>query len=182
MGAKKSTSQTASGPTWLVRAGVAIALGLVLGAAGGVVGVNRMEPGRPGQPDSLQLMLDSLRQQAVNDPIQIRRAADSASAAERMQRVADSTTLANDPNAPVVPDVVGMEEGAARDAIELAGLAVGDIQFRAAKTNAGVVLAAFPAPKLKVRPGTAVNLILSDGRTPDDTLNVTASFFAQHLP
>lgn len=150
----------------MIRGLVAIAAGLVIGAAGGVAGVNILEPGRPGQRDSLQLMLDSLqRAKDKESPMSRRRAADSADAARRAQRVADSIALANDPNAPVVPEVVGLDEGAARTAIEDAGLNVGSVIFRADSAAAGTVLASTPSAGRKVRPGTAVDIVLSDGRT-----------------
>ena len=164
---------TVTGRTWLIRGLVAIVAGAAIGIAAGVTGVNRMEPGRPGQPESLQLMLDSLRRLgADDDPITQRRAADSADAAHRAQRVADSISLANDPDAPIVPDVVRMEEGVARQAIEDAGLTVGNVVFRPDSTTAGIVLATTPRTGRKVRFGTAVDLVLSDGRTvPPDSLD-----------
>lgn len=166
--AKTSSKRSiVSGRTWLIRGGIAVAAGLIIGATTGVVGVRKLEPGRPGQPDSLQLMLDSLQMlRDSENPIEQRRAVDSADAEQRAQRRADSIEIANDPNAPIVPNVVALEEGAARAAIEAAGLTVGSIQFRAATSAVGVVLASTPAAGLKARAGSAVNLVLSDGRTP----------------
>lgn len=167
----RSRKKMSLGMVWLVRAAVAILAGFAIGVGTGVVGVNKLEPGDPGQTDSLELLIDSLRQQeAANDPIRIRRAADSAAAAERNRRIADSTRIANDPDSPVVPDVVGMEEGAAREALEMAGLDVGSIQFRASLSSAGTVLETSPRASLRVRIRTQVNLVLSDGRPPVDTL------------
>ncbi len=151
---------------WLVRLTIAIVAGLALGVTGGVAGVHKLEPGRPGQPDSLQMMLDSLRQRAATDPRMLRRAADSTDAAQRARRVADSTALANDPEAPLVPNVVDLEEGAARDAIEEARLTVGAVLFQSSTSPAGVVVATTPVAGFKARVGSAVNLILSDGRRP----------------
>ena len=45
---------------WLIRLGVALALGLVIGAGIGVTGVNMLEPGQPAGADSLQMVLDSI--------------------------------------------------------------------------------------------------------------------------
>jgi hypothetical protein len=155
-----------SSRTWAIRAAIAIGVGFALGIGGGIAGVNRLEPGRPGQPDSLQLMLDSLqRRDDANAPMAQRRAADSLDAALRAQRIADSVALANDPDAPVVPDVVRMEEGAARQTIEDAGLMVGSVIFRTDSATTGTVLATMPAAGRKVRAGTAIDLVLSDGRT-----------------
>ena len=166
-GPERTSRRKTSGRTWVIRGVLAIVAGLAIGAAGGVAGVNRMEPGRPGQADSLQLMLDSLKkQQAATNPREQRRAADSADADQRAKHLADSTALANDPNAPVVPDVVSLEEGEARTNIELAGLTVGSVQFRAAVVAVGVVIATSPAAGRKLRAGSAVDLVLSDGRTP----------------
>ena len=168
--------QTSTRRTWLVRLAIAIVAGLGIGAGAGVVTVNRFDPGRAGQPDSLQLMLDSLAQRkASNDPRSLRRAADSTDAEQRAQRLADSTTLANDPDAPVVPAVLNLEEGAARDSIEAAGLIVGDVSFQRSAAPLGVVIATFPAVGQKTRAKSAVKLILSNGRPPSDTADSPAA-------
>lgn len=165
-----SRKKLSPGMLWFVRALVAVVIGFAIGFGTGIVAVNKLEPGNPGQTDSLELMLDSVRrQEAANDPIRIRRAADSAAAAERNRRIADSTRIANDPNSPVVPNVVGLEEGAAREALELAGLEVGSIQFQASLSSAGTVLATSPKAELRVRLHTPVDLVLSDGRPPVDS-------------
>lgn len=144
-----------------------IALGVSLGAAGGALGVTRLEPARPGAANSPQLTTDSLRDlRSSRDPRAQRREADSIDAEQRAHRIADSTALANDPDAPVVPDVVHLEEGAARKSIELAGLTVGGVLFRADTTTAGTVIASTPAAGAKARAGSAVDLVLSDGRIP----------------
>ena len=162
--------------TWLVRLSIAIVAGLMIGAGAGVVAVNRFDPGRAGQPDSLQLMLDSMAQRrASNDPRSQRRAADSSAAAQRAEHIADSTSLANDPNAPVVPSVLNLEEGAARDAIEGAGLTVGTVTFAASTAPLGVVIGTTPAVGLKVPARTAVNFVLSNGRPPSDTADSNAA-------
>lgn len=175
----KPARKPATNRTWLIRGAVAIAAGLVIGATSGVVGVKRFEPGRPGQPDSLQLMLDSLKSlQDAGDPLTQRRAADSADADQRAQHRADSTALANDPNAPVVPVVINLEEGAARTAIEAAGLTVGAVEFRASTVAAGVVLSSNPIAGQKARAGSAINLVLSDGRTPPVSTDTLADHSA----
>ena len=175
-----SSRKSTVGKTWLVRGLAALGAGLAIGSAAGVVGVNRLDPGRPGAADSLQLMIDSLRERsAMQDPREQRRSADSVDAEQRTQRVTDSIALANDPDAPVIPDVMGLEEGAARNAIEGAGLTVGTVQFRAATAAAGIVMATSPTAGIKARPGSAVDLVLSDGRTPppdaDDTPAVSTA-------
>ncbi len=173
---KKQTSATAR--TWAMRAMIALVLGLGIGGAVGVVGVRRMDPGHPGQPDSLRAMLDSVRDRAASDPLTQRRAADSSDAAQRAGRYADSMALANDSTAPAVPNVVGMEEGAARFTIELLGLVVGSVQFKASPLPAGTVMASVPVAMRKVRLGTAIDLVLSDGRSPTDTTDTAAFLHA----
>jgi hypothetical protein len=169
-----SRAHGASGRTWLVRGLVALVLGLGIGGATGVVGVRKLEPGRPGQADSLQLMLDSLQRMKADDPREQRRAVDSADAARRNRRFTDSMALANDSTAPRVPVVVELTEGAAREALEMAGLTVGAVEFRASTSAAGTVLASTPVAGVRVRAGTAVNLVLSDGRPPlTDTTDVS---------
>ena len=163
---KESSTQR----TWLVRLAIAIGGGLAIGAGAGVITVNRFDPGRAGQTDSLQVMLDSLAQRkASNDPRSVRRAADSTDAALRAQHIADSASLANDPGAAVVPSVLNIEEGAARDSIEAAGLTVGDVAFQRSTAPLGVVIATIPAAGQKARAKSAVKLILSDGHPPSDT-------------
>ncbi len=137
------------------------------------MGVNRLDPGRPGQPDSLQLMIDNQqRRDDAESPLALRRAADSADAARRAQRAADSIAIANDPTAPVVPSLVGLEEGEARDAIEDADLVVGSVIFRADNAVTGTVLESKPPAGRKLRRGTPVDLVLSDGRvTLPDTMS-----------
>ncbi len=152
--------------TWLVRALLAVVLGASIGAGAGVFGVRKLEPGHPGQADSLQLMLDSLAKAKASDPREQRRASDSADASRRAKRYADSVALENDSTAPRVPVVVDLAEGAAREALETAGLVVGAVEFRANASAAGTVLSSTPASGVRVRAGTAVNLVLSDGRPP----------------
>ena len=178
-----------SGRTWVRRALVAITIGLVMGAAGGVFGVNTLEPGRAGQPDSLQLMLDERTDRRAADDARIaQRVADSVAAAVREQRANDSIALANDPDAPLVPDVVSLPEAEARAIIEEAGLTVGAVIFRNDSLAAGTVLGTSPPAGIKVRQGTAVEVTLSDGRPPQDIatrshdVNVHSLPVRQHSP
>jgi len=190
--AKQGTARgSVSGATWARRALVAITIGLVIGAAVGVYGVNTLEPGRAGQPDSLQLMLDErIDRRAADDARIAQRVADSTASAAREQRVNDSIALANDPDAPLVPDVVSLPEAEARAIIEEAGLVVGAVIFRNDSLAAGTVLVTTPPAGIKVRQGTAVEFTLSDGRSSRDlatrtrdTDTVLRSIPArQHLP
>ena len=49
--ARKATT----GRTWMIRIAIAVGAGLAAGAAGGVASVKKFDPGRAGQPDSLQI-------------------------------------------------------------------------------------------------------------------------------
>jgi serine/threonine-protein kinase len=168
--------------TWLVRALIVIVIGGALGAAGGVVGVRTLEPGKPEQPDSLQVMLDSLAKgtTAKADARTTKRAADSLNAQQRIQHVIDSVEKARllaaqppvvdspivRPDAVTVPNVVGLEEGKARKQLVDAHLVVGTVEFEASTAPAGTVLRTTPAVGDAIRLNGAVALYLSNGRTP----------------
>lgn len=152
-----------------------LAAGLAIGATGGIVGVRSLEPGRPEQPDSLQLMLDSIANGTAsksaatlrNEARSARRASDSSDAFNRPQRVADSLAAIAAAAAAAeltVPDVIGLEEGVARTRVIEAGLTIGPVQFEDSRTAAGTVLRTLPGPGESVAPGTSVTLILSNGR------------------
>ena len=175
--AKKPGTRTPRGPmskttrTWLIRGTIAAVAGLILGGAGGVVTVRTLEPGRANAVDSVQAVLDSIARGTIPEPtaaerdVESKRQADSASQAKQ---VADSD--ANEDVLLPVPDVVGLEEGPAREKLLEAGLLVGDVQFRASSSPAGIVLATTPpAGSLLAASGT-VTLVISDGRSPADTL------------
>jgi hypothetical protein len=132
-----------------------------------VVGVRTLEPGRAEQPDSLQLMLDSIAKGAPSKTAEartVRRTADSLDADTRAQREADSIRLAS--QGVVVPDVVGDEEGSARVRILGAKLTVGTIDFEDSPRAAGTVLRTQPSPGTPIAPGGVVSITLSNGRTP----------------
>ncbi len=153
-----------------------LTVGLLIGATGGIVGVRALEPGRPEQPDSLQLMLDSIANGTAsksaaavrNDERSARRASDSADAENRPQRIADSVAAARAAAAEAlpVPDVIGLEEGLARTRVVESGHVVGTVQFEDSRTAAGIVLRTVPAAGESVAPGESITLILSNGRTP----------------
>ncbi len=177
--AKKPGTRTPRGPmskttrTWLIRGAVAAVAGLILGGAGGVVTVRTLEPGRANAVDSVQAVLDSIARGTIPEPTATERAESSqrqADSAAKAKETADS--IAND-EADVllpVPDVVGLEEGPAREKLLDAGLLVGEVQFRASSSPAGIVLGTTPpAGSLLAASGT-VTLVLSDGRSPADTL------------
>lgn len=149
---------------WLLRLGVVLAIGLVLGAAAGIVAVNTLEPGQPVQPDSLQSVIDSV-QQGIG-PAPARRgasgAADGASAQSADDQRVDTARAES-----VVPDLVGADEGAARNALATLGLEVSGVEFRASASPAGTVLATTPSAGARIARGSTVALVLSDGRSTD---------------
>jgi beta-lactam-binding protein with PASTA domain len=75
----------------------------------------------------------------------------------------------------LVPSVIDLEEGTARNAILDAGLQVGEVQFQASAKPAGTVLATSPVSGARVPMLTAVSLVLSDGRPPTDGVGETDS-------
>ena len=151
---------------WGIRLGITLAAGLLVGAAVGVVGVNTLEPGRPQQADSLQIMLDSITR--GESPVTAKDAetpeAEPAVPAPEVPSAIDSTVT--------IPDLVGIEEGAARKLLAESGLVIGASEFRESKSPLGTVLSTLPAFGTAVKRGTTVNLVLSDGRTPPDSLLV----------
>ena len=175
--AKKPGTRTPRGPsakstrTWLIRGTIAAVAGLLLGGAGGVVTVRSLEPGRANAVDSVQAVLDSIARGTIPEPTAAQRDVESkrlADSVAKAQQAVDSAA-GEDVLLPV-PDVVGLEEGPARDRLLEAGLLVGDVQFRASSSPAGVVLATTPpAGGLLAASGT-VALVISDGRSPADTL------------
>lgn len=165
-GKRKKKSSRSPLQTWLIRLGIALVLGLVVGGGAGVFTVNTLEPGRADSVDSLQVMLDSIaggrlpRQTSSNtDPI------DSIIAAVEAE---DAAAEPEDTSLVAVPALLDLEEGEARSRLEDAGLKVGDVVFQASPRPAGVVLASFPVSGARVVSRTAVTLVLSDGRSPSD--------------
>lgn len=155
--------------TWLTRLGIALGLGLVIGAGIGVTGVNILEPGQPAGADSLQMVLDSIARGTT--PIPAPR--ETAPAPAPPAAAPDSAVV----ETVSVPDLVGVDEGGARSALEDVGLTVAGTEFRASRSPAGTVLATVPVFGSAVARGTAVTLVLSDGRAPVDSLSqpMTAS-------
>ena len=65
-----------------------------------------------------------------------------------------------------VPDVVGQLQNIAEQAIEDAGLVVGNVTTQASETvGAGIVISQDPVATTDVNPGTEVNLVVSSGAT-----------------
>ena len=162
MGAAKKTGAQ----RWLMRGAIAAVAGLVIGGAGGVMTVRTLEPGRANAVDSVQAVLDSIARGTI--AAERAAAAPVVESAEPEAPVADS--VATNDALLAVPDVVGLEEGPARDQILEAGLLVGDVQFRASTRPAGIVLSTTPPAGSLLAPSSLVALVLSDGRSPADTL------------
>ena len=181
---KRSTRSKRSSLTrlWSIRLAVAVAAGLLFGAAGGVVGVNTLEPGRPAQPDSLQLMLDSIASgvPAARPATSVAPAVPAAPAA--LDSVSSPVVTPARPAIPAadaassassditVPNLAGVEEGAARVALTGAGFVIGSTEFRASRSPTGTVLTTLPTAGAFVKRGTPISLVLSDGRAPVDSL------------
>lgn len=171
--AKRTRPPTTAG-RWFGRAAIAVVLGLAIGAGGGVFGVNTLEPGRPEQPDSLQLSLDSATASMlpnVKDPLTARRELDSVAQAEAdaVQRMADSMTREQTVGGVPVPELVGMDEGSARAVIASVGFSMGSVETRPSRLSAGTVIASSPAGHALAAPGTPISLTVSNGRTPPDS-------------
>jgi hypothetical protein len=136
-----------------------------------VVTVRTLEPGRANAIDSVQAVLDSIARGTIPEPTaaerdqELQRQADSAA---QVMPAADSA--ANRDVLESVPDVVGLEEGPARERLLQAGLLVGEVQFSASSSPAGVVLATTPPAGSVLAASRTVSLVISDGRSPADTL------------
>ena len=174
-GAGRGSRNASLSRLWTIRFGVVLAAGLAVGAAGGVVGVNTLEPGRPLEPDSLAILLDSIAKGTAP--------ASASSNSVNGRAVGGAVDAANEPppdtvapqeNAINVPDLVGLEEGIARVSLHSADLTVGSVEFRASESPVGTVLATIPVFGTSVARRTPITLVLSDGRTPVDTSLTTA--------
>jgi len=169
-GGKRSTSKRASlTRLWGIRLGIVLAVGFIAGASAGVVGVNTLEPGRPSEPDSLQVLLDSIAKGMTAPGSRGNTRADTPRP-DASEPPARDTSPGN-PDDITVPDLVGTDEGNARETLTALGLTVGTVEFRASASPAGMVLASSPLFNEKVKRGTPVALVLSNGRGPGDTLS-----------
>jgi serine/threonine-protein kinase len=62
-----------------------------------------------------------------------------------------------------VPPVIGLTQSLAQDAIEKAGLELGDIREQESQSDRGAVLSTYPASGTPVSPSTRVDLVISSG-------------------
>lgn len=153
MTAKRRTTTKATPRTWLIRAGIGIAAGIAVGFAIGALAVRMLQP--PGAIPVDNAAADSTHKPrgqsaAVNEP-----AADSQ--------------VDKPKNGIVVPQLIGLEEGDARQLILRAGFSVGSVTFKAGPPPMGTVITSFPVPGEAVALPAAVNLILSDGKGKADS-------------
>ena len=88
---------------WMLRAAIGLVLGLGIGAAAGVFVVDTLEPGNPGQPDSLQVLLDSV---ARSQPPAAPTKRDTAPPVPEPEPEEPATVVP-------VPDLRDLDEGAA---------------------------------------------------------------------
>ncbi len=77
-----------------------------------------------------------------------------------------------------VPSVVGLAQPVAADAIEKAGLEVGDIQERESQSARGAVLETVPAAGSPVAPSTRIDLVVSGGPPAVNTPDVVGQSYA----
>jgi hypothetical protein len=175
MTAAKSRKVASPARRWLGRALVAVVLGLAIGGAGGVFSVQKLEPGPGTGVDSLQLMLDSIATGRIAKPAAAPPASPETVASEATPLATDSAATPKEQEMVFVPSVVDLEEGTARNAILDAGLQVGEVQFQASAKPAGTVLATSPVSGARVPTLTAIALVLSDGRPPNDAVGMTDS-------
>lgn len=143
-----------TGKTWAIRAGIGIGAGIVLGFALGAVVVRIVQPPGVVMPEPTPTDSGS-RSQAAN------------SSGNEEQAQQDSTPPAN---GTLVPQLIGMEEGDARNLILRAGFAVGSVTFKASSAPLGTVLESIPIPGESVPLPATVSLILSDGKGRPDSL------------
>lgn len=157
--ARRKSTGTTTGRTWLIRAGIAIAAGIVVGFATGAAAVRYLQP--PGVIPTDSGAADSTRK--------------PKSAATATDEAVEPET-AKPKNGVVVPELVGMEEGDARAAIVNAGFTVGSVTFKADAKRMGTVVASFPIPGEAVPLPASINLILSDGKARPDSANNPPQF------
>lgn len=165
MVAAKSKKAVTPTRLWLLRGLIAVVAGVSIGAGGGVFSVHKLEPGRGTGVDSLQVMLDSIAKGRIPAPTATAEVPVSPPADDTAD-TADSVATPSTQELVLVPSVVDLEEGTARNAILDAGLQVGEVSFQASTKPAGTVLGTTPVAGAQVPALTAVSLLLSDGRPP----------------
>jgi hypothetical protein len=165
--ARRASGRTTSS-TWLVRGGVALLTGSLVGFALGAAAVHFTQPPVATTADSVTA--DTSRKPRRGTGPSADGASGTSSAPDApidaAPRVADG---------PQVPQLVGLEEGDARLAITRAGFTIGSVLFKSSAAPAGTVLSSFPVPGESVKLPATVNIILSDGRPHADSLGPPAT-------
>ncbi|MEO7996675.1 MAG: PASTA domain-containing protein [Gemmatimonadaceae bacterium] len=156
--ARRRSTGTTTGRTWLIRAGVGIAVGILVGFATGAAGVRYLQPPGVVSTDSAA---DSTRK--------------PKNAANATEEPAEPETE-KPKDGVVVPQLVDLEEGDARAAIVHAGFTVGSVTFKADSKRMGTVVATFPVPGEAVPLPASISLILSDGKGRPDSLTNPPQF------
>lgn len=77
-----------------------------------------------------------------------------------------------------VPPVVGLTQALAQDAIEKAGLEMGEMREQESQAARGAVLATYPASGTAVSPSTRVDLVVSSGPPAVNTPDVVGQSYA----
>ncbi|MGV3709848.1 MAG: PASTA domain-containing protein [Gemmatimonas sp.] len=134
--------------TWLIRAGIAVAVSLPVGFGLGAIGVRVLQPSV-----ALAVQAAEERERPARPP----KDETAEPAAEPEKRGV------------VVPELVGLDEGDARQAIQRAGFAIGSVTFRSGPEPLGTVVASFPVQGEAVELPATINLILSDGKGSADS-------------
>ncbi|MBC8088854.1 MAG: PASTA domain-containing protein [Phycisphaerae bacterium] len=142
-----------TGKIWAIRAGIAIGSGILLGFIIGAITVRVVQP--PGVISSVSENRSTRKPQPDVEPT------DNEPAQQEQTPQVNGT---------LVPKLIGMEEGDARNAISRAGFSVGSVTFKASAKPLGTVVESIPVPgEALVLPAT-VSIILSDGKGRTDSL------------
>jgi hypothetical protein len=128
--------------TWLIRAGIGVAVCLPVGFGLGALGVRMLQP-----PVAPAVQAAEERERPTRKPPQ-----EDAPPSEEPKRGV------------VVPELIGLDEGDARQAIQRAGFSVGSVTFRSGPEALGTVVASFPVQGEAVELPATINIILSDGK------------------
>lgn len=145
---------TVTGKTWAIRAAIGIGAGILLGFIIGAVTVRILQP--PGSVAS-----ESTNEVSARKPPPEPEPAGDGPAPQ---------ASAPAPNGTLVPKLIGMEEGDARNAILRAGFTVGSVTFKGSSAPLGTVVESIPVPGEAVVLPATVSLILSDGKGRPDSL------------
>jgi hypothetical protein len=148
-----------TGRTWLIRAGIGLGAGLLLGFIIGAITVRVLQP--PAVPDA------DVADTSVRKPVA------DASPAEADRPAPDPGPSSN---GTLVPKLIGLEEGDARNLILRTGFAVGSVTFKASSAPIGTGVESIPIPGEAIVLPATISLILSDGKGRVDSLPAHPSF------